>query len=71
MKCHFYHKVFKLVNFAYRAETAMANTLQEYISKKDEARSLVRQIFMTDTDKRRFFKELKNPVATQRSSGLN
>ena len=35
---------------AYRAETAMANTLQEYISKKDEARSLVRQIFMTDAD---------------------
>jgi hypothetical protein len=35
---------------AYRAETAMVNILREYIGKKDEARTLVRQIFMTDAD---------------------
>ena len=35
---------------AYRAETAMVNILKNYIKKKDEARSLVRQIFMTDAD---------------------
>ena len=35
---------------AYRAETAMVNILRNYITKKDEARSLVRQIFMTDAD---------------------
>ena len=35
---------------AYRAETAMVNILREYMSKKDEARALVRQIFMTDAD---------------------
>jgi hypothetical protein len=35
---------------AYRAETAMANILREYIGKKDEARALIRQIFMTDAD---------------------
>lgn len=35
---------------AYRAETAMANILREYIGKKDEARTLVRQILMTDAD---------------------
>jgi hypothetical protein len=35
---------------AYRAETAMANILRDYILKKDEARTLVRQIFMTDAD---------------------
>lgn len=35
---------------AYRAETAMANILRGYITKKDEARALIRQIFMTDAD---------------------
>jgi len=35
---------------AYRAETAMANILRESMLKKDEARALVRQIFMTDAD---------------------
>ena len=35
---------------AYRAETAMVNILRQYIGKKDEARSLVRQIFQTDAD---------------------
>jgi len=35
---------------AYRAETAIVNILREYIGKKDEARSLVRQIFQTDAD---------------------
>lgn len=35
---------------AYRAETAMVNILRDYMSKKDEARALVRQIFMTDAD---------------------
>jgi len=35
---------------AYRAETAMVNILREYIGKKDEARTLVRQIFMADAD---------------------
>jgi pyruvate dehydrogenase complex dehydrogenase (E1) component len=35
---------------AYRAETAMVNILGEYILKKDEARALVRQTFLTDAD---------------------
>jgi hypothetical protein len=35
---------------AYRTETAMVNILREYIGKKDEARTLVRQIFTTDAD---------------------
>jgi hypothetical protein len=35
---------------AYRSETAIVNILRKYISKKDEARSLVRQIFQTDAD---------------------
>ena len=35
---------------AYRAETAMANILQESGIKKDEARALVCQIFTTDAD---------------------
>ena len=35
---------------AYRAETAMVNILRKYVGKKDEARSLVRQIFQTDAD---------------------
>ncbi len=35
---------------AYRAETAMVNILRGYIQKKDEARSIVRQIFFTDAD---------------------
>ena len=35
---------------AYRAETAMANILRDSMLKKDEARTLVRQIFMTDAD---------------------
>ena len=30
---------------AYRAETAMVNILRDFVSNKDEARSLVRQIF--------------------------
>lgn len=35
---------------AYRAETAIVNILREYVGKKDEVRSLVRQIFQTDAD---------------------
>lgn len=35
---------------AYRAETALVNILRGNILKKDEARSIVRQIFMTDAD---------------------
>jgi hypothetical protein len=35
---------------AYRAETAMVNILRHYMFKKDEARTLVRQIFTTDAD---------------------
>lgn len=35
---------------AYRAETAMVNILRSYILKKDEARSIIRQIFLTDAD---------------------
>lgn len=35
---------------AYRAETTLANILRDNIPKKDEARSIVRQIFMTDAD---------------------
>jgi hypothetical protein len=35
---------------AYRAETALVNILRDNILKKDEARSIVRQIFTTDAD---------------------
>ncbi len=35
---------------AYRAETSMVNILHDSGIKKDEARALVRQIFMTDAD---------------------
>jgi len=35
---------------AYRAETAMASLLAPQLSKKDEARAIVRQIFQTDAD---------------------
>lgn len=35
---------------AYRAETAMASILKLHMPKKDEARPLVRQIFMTEAD---------------------
>ena len=35
---------------AYRAETAMANTIKPYMSKTDQARSLIRQIFTTEID---------------------
>jgi Transposase protein len=36
---------------AYRSETALANILRDYVGKKkDEVRTLVRQIFMTDAD---------------------
>jgi len=35
---------------AYRAETALVNILRGNILKKDEARSIVRQIFTTDAD---------------------
>lgn len=35
---------------AYRAETSMVNILGDYVLKKDEARSIVRQIFTTDAD---------------------
>ena len=35
---------------AYRAETSLVNILRGYIGKRDEARSLVRQIFLTDAD---------------------
>lgn len=43
-----FNDVIKMI--AYRAETAMANILREDMLKKDEARALVRQIFMTDAD---------------------
>lgn len=35
---------------AYRAETAMATMVREFMAKKDEARSLVQQILVTDAD---------------------
>jgi hypothetical protein len=35
---------------SYRAETAIVTILREYIGKKDEARSIARQIFATDAD---------------------
>ncbi len=35
---------------AYRAETAMANILKPIMSKSNEARMLIRQIFTTDID---------------------
>ena len=35
---------------AYRAETAMASLLGPQLSKKDEARAIIRQIFQTDAD---------------------
>ncbi len=44
------HFIDTIKMIAYRTETAMVNILREYILKKDEARSLVRQIFTTDAD---------------------
>jgi len=35
---------------AYRAETAMAQIVKEFMLKKDEARAFIRQIFMTEAD---------------------
>ncbi len=35
---------------SYRAETAIVSILREYIGKKDDVRSIVRQIFRTDAD---------------------
>jgi hypothetical protein len=35
---------------AYRAETSVVNIVREYSHKKDEARSIVRQMFETDAD---------------------
>ena len=35
---------------AYRAETAMAHLLREYLGRKDDTRPLLRQIFKADID---------------------
>jgi hypothetical protein len=35
---------------AYRAETAMANRLREYLSRPDEARSLLQTLYQTEAD---------------------
>lgn len=35
---------------AYRAETAMVGIIRKYMSRKDDARALLRQIFKTEVD---------------------
>jgi len=35
---------------AYRAETAMVGIIRQYMSRKDDARALIRQVFKTEVD---------------------
>ncbi|NIM17383.1 MAG: hypothetical protein GTN68_40050 [Candidatus Aminicenantes bacterium] len=42
------HFIDTIKMIAYRAETALANIIRPYMARKDEARSLVRQIFNTE-----------------------
>ena len=47
-----YHKhlVDTLKMIAYRAETAMANSLREHLKRPDEARRLLRALYTTEAD---------------------
>jgi hypothetical protein len=44
------HLVDTLKMLAYRAETAMANSLREHLTRPDEARRLLRALYATDAD---------------------
>jgi len=44
------HLVDTLKMIAYRAETAMANSLREHLARPDEARCLLRALYTTDAD---------------------
>lgn len=44
------HFIDTLKLIAYRSETALANTLKQYMAKPAEARTLLQQIFMSDAD---------------------
>ncbi len=35
---------------AYRAETALSNSIKQHMAHKDESRALLKQIYKTDTD---------------------
>jgi hypothetical protein len=44
------HMIDTIKMVAYRAETAMAHTLKEKMSRQDDARTLLRSIYTTDAD---------------------
>ncbi len=50
LKTNSKHFIDTIKMIAYRAETALSNILHEYLSRKDDARSLVRAIFKTEAD---------------------
>jgi hypothetical protein len=50
LKVHSKHMVDTIKMVAYRAETAIANTLKELMSRTDDARALLRAIYTTDAD---------------------
>lgn len=50
LSTHSKHLVDTVKMIAYRAETAMAHTLREKMSRSDDARSLLRAIYQTDAD---------------------
>lgn len=50
LKVHNKHMIDTIKMVAYRAETAMAQTLKERMSRTDDARALLRAIYTTDAD---------------------
>ena len=48
MKSKYFIDTIKMI--AYRAETAMVNIVRETISRRDEARRLLRSLYVTDAD---------------------
>jgi hypothetical protein len=50
LSTHSKHLIDTIKMIAYRAETAMANVLREYLSHPDEARSLLQAVYRTEAD---------------------
>ena len=50
LKVHNKHMIDTIKMIAYRAETAMAHTLSEKMSRKEDARALLRAIYTTEAD---------------------
>jgi hypothetical protein len=57
------HLIDTIKMVAYRAETAMANALREYLSHPDEARSLLQALYRTEAD---LLPDLKTGILTVR-----